>query len=71
MREYNVENMLEQLKKVYIERVVSNGFEDRYLYNDHLLQLDEDELQDFDNLKKIIGSTKANQKANDVDINAQ
>ena len=59
MRPYNVESMLEQLKKIYVERVVNNGFEDTYLYNDHLMKLDDIELQNFDNLKKIIGSTKA------------
>jgi hypothetical protein len=71
MREYNVENMLEQLKKIYVELVVNNGFEDRYLYNDNLMQLDEIELQEFDNLKAIIGSTKAIAKSGDIDVNTQ
>ena len=47
--------MLEQLKKVYVERVVRNGFEDNSLYNDELLKLGDLELQEFDDLKKIIG----------------
>ena len=72
MRSYNVEGMLEQLKKVYVERVVSNGFEDNYLYNnDHLMKLDAVALTDFDNLKGIIGSTKAIPKSGDIDINSQ
>ncbi len=67
---YNVEGMLEQLKKVYVERVVSNGFEDVFLYNnDQLMKLDDVELKDFDKLKEIIGSTKAMPKSGDIDIN--
>ena len=72
MAAYNVEGMLEQLKKVYIERVVRNGFEDGYLYNnDQLMKLDDVELNDFDKLKGIIGSTKAMPKSGDIDINKQ
>lgn len=72
MTTYNVDGMLEQLKKVYIERVVRNGFEDNHLYNkDHLMKLDAFELSDFENLKGIIGSTKAMPKSGDIDINKQ
>lgn len=72
MKTYNVNGMLEQLKKVYVERVVRNGFEDGYLYNnDQLMQLEEVELKDFDGLKKIIGSTKAMPKSGDIDLNKQ
>lgn len=72
METYNVEGMLEQLKKVYVERVVSNGFEDGYLYNnDQLMKLNDFELKDFEKLKGIIGSTKAMPKSGDIDINKQ
>lgn len=72
MKTYNVNGMLEQLKKAYVERVVRNGFEDGYLYNnDQLMQLEEVELKDFDGLKKIIGSTKAMPKSGDIDLNKQ
>ena len=53
------------------ERVVRNGFEDNSLYNDELLKLGDLELQEFDDLKKIIGQTKAMPKTNQVDINNQ
>lgn len=72
MTAYNVEGMLEQLKKVYIELVVRHGFEDGYLYNnDQLMKLTDVELKDFENLKGIIGSTKAMAKSGDIDINKQ
>ena len=68
---YNVDNMLQQLKKAYTDRVVRNGFDDRHIYNDNLLKLDDIELADFENLKKIIGSTKQAQKPKDIDVNRQ
>ena len=72
MKEYDVNKMLEQLKRVYIERVVSNGFEDSHLYNnDQLMMLDGIELEEFNGLKKIIGSTKAIPKTSEIDLNKQ
>lgn len=68
---YNVDKMLQQLKKAYTDRVVRNGFDDRHIYNDNLLKLDDIELADFENLKKIIGSTKQAQKPKDIDVNRQ
>ncbi len=72
MNAYDVDRMLEQLKKVYVDRVVRNGFEDGYLYdNDQLMKLDDVQLSEFNGLKKIIGSTKAMAKTGDIDINKQ
>ena len=70
MKAYDTEKMLGQLKKVYVERVVKNGFEDSYLYNDELLHLDSGALKEFDELKAIIGTTKAMAKTGDIDINS-
>lgn len=67
---YDTPKMLEQLKKVYVERVVRNGFEDGYLYNNDLMKLDAVELKEFDDLKKIIGTTKAMAKTGEIDINS-
>ena len=71
MKRFDVSRMLQQLKRVYVERVVRNGFEDNSLYNDELMKLDDLELREFDDLKKIIGQTKAMPKTNQVDINNQ
>lgn len=70
MNQFDVPKMLEQLKKAYVERVVRNGFEDNSLYNDELMRLDNLELKEFDELKKIIGQTKAMPKPT-VNINNQ
>jgi len=71
MKEYKVETMLAQLKRAQIEKVVQDGFENGALYNDELLKLTDVELKEFDNLKGIIGKTKAMPKSGDIDINRQ
>jgi superfamily II DNA or RNA helicase len=69
MQVYKVSELLQQLKKAYVERVVKNGFDDTKLYNDELLKLDNIQLKEFDNLKGIIGQTKALARTNEIDIN--
>ena len=71
MRQLNTEYMLQQLKRVYVERVVQNGFEDGYLYNDELMKLTDVDIKEFDELKGIIGQTKAIGKSNDITVNDQ
>ena len=72
MHQLNTEHMLQQLKRVYVERVVQNGFEDGYLYNDDMLRrLTDDEVKDFQDLKKVVGQTKAMAKSNDITVNDQ
>lgn len=71
MKPYDVNTMLGQLKRAQIEKVVQDGFENGALYNDELLKLTEVELHDFDELKGIIGKTKAMAKSGDIDINHQ
>ena len=71
MQPYNVDGLLQQLKKAYTDKVVKNGFDDKNIYNDNLLKLDDIELQDFETLKKIIGTSKQTEKVKDVNINNQ
>lgn len=71
MSRFDATHMLQQLKRIAIDRVVRNGFEDNRLYSDELLKMDDLELQEFDNLKKIIGQTKSMPKTDQVDINKQ
>ncbi len=59
MKQLDTEHMLQQLKRVYVERVVQNGFEDGYLYNDKLMRLTDVDIKEFNELKGIIGQTKA------------
>ena len=69
MATYNVERMLEELKRAYISRVTKNGCDDPRLYNMEMLRkLDAEALTKFQNLHKIIGSTKANKTPDKVDM---
>lgn len=71
MQKYNVDKLLQQLKKAYTDRVVRNGFDDKHIYNDNLLKLDGIELADLDGLKKIVGASKQTEKVKEIDINKQ
>lgn len=70
MKPYDVNAMLQQIKKVYAERVVLSGFSDTRLYNDELLKLDELDLKLFDQLKDIAKKNKATESS-DIDLNRQ
>ena len=71
MQQYNTNNLLQQLKRAYADRVVRSGFDDTNLYNDELLKLTDIEIKKFDELKGIIGKTKAAPKAKDITVNDQ
>ena len=71
MKPYDVNKMMSQLKKAQIEKVVQCGFEDGALYNDELLKLTDVDLKDFNDLKGIIGKTKAMAKTGNIDVNNQ
>lgn len=69
MKEFKVDQLLQALKKAYIEKVAKSGFDDNKLYNDELLKLDGLELEEFQKLKQIIGASNQQKKAGDIDIN--
>lgn len=71
MKEYSANKLLQQLKRAYADKVVRNGFDDSNLYSDELFMLDDVDIQKFDELKGIIGTSKAAPKANDITINDQ
>lgn len=71
MAEYSATKLLQQLKRAYADKVVRNGFDDSSLYNDELFRLDAVDIKKFDDLKGIIGTSKAAPKANDITVNDQ
>lgn len=71
MKPYNVDQMLQQLKQAYAERVVRNGFDDIKIYNDNLLKLDGLDLEKFQELQKIMGTSKQSKRINEIDVNKQ
>lgn len=69
MKDYNVDSMLTQLKKVYAEKAVRSGFEDDSLYNDNLLTLTAEDASMFNKLNAIVGKTQKQKVQNAVTIN--
>lgn len=69
MEMYSVDTMMQQLKKAHADKVVKNGFDDKNLYNDNLLKLDDLEIKEFNNLKDIIGSSKAQKQTTKIEVN--
>lgn len=69
MKPYNVSKMIQQLKRAYADKAVKNGFDDKNLYNDNLMSLDDLALSDFEKLKKIVGSSKAQTTPKSIAIN--
>ena len=53
------------------KKVVRNGFDDTNLYNDELFKLQDVDIKKFDDLKGIIGASKAAPKAKDITVNNQ
>lgn len=69
MQEYRVDTLLTKLKKVYAEKAVQTGFDDDSIYSDELLKLDDADLNDFNNLKAIVGTTKKEKQPVQLEIN--
>ena len=69
--EFTADNLLQQLKTVYVERTVRNGFADNSLYNDELLNLDDIAINEFKDVGKIIGSSDASKNFGDITVNDQ
>lgn len=71
MMPYKVDTLLAKIKRVYAEKAVRTGFYDDSLYSDELLMLKDADLKDFNNLKAIIGTTKAEKKKAKINVNNQ
>ncbi|WP_313236121.1 Eco57I restriction-modification methylase domain-containing protein [Sporosarcina ureae] len=71
MKEYSTNKLLQQLKKAYADKVVRNGFDDINLYNDELFKLQDVDIKKFDELKGIIGKSKAAPKQGNITVNDQ
>ena len=71
MQDVDLAQVMEQVKRVYIEQVVTNGFDDVHLYNDQLLKLNDLDLTKFQQLQGIIGQTKSIGTKGKVTLNQQ
>lgn len=72
MHRLSVSRMMEQLKKVYADRVLHHGFEDRLLYSNDLLHLENEDLELLQHLDAVLQSGKGSTSKKDVvSINEQ
>jgi len=72
MKSFSVDSLLTKIKRVYAEKAVRSGFEDDSLYSDELLMnLDDADVDAFNSLKAIVGSTPAEKKPLKVKINEE
>ncbi|MEE8825089.1 MAG: Eco57I restriction-modification methylase domain-containing protein [Lentilactobacillus sunkii] len=71
MKKFKVDTLLSKIKRVYAEKAVRSGFDDDSLYSDELLKLDFADLSEFNDLKAIVGTTKAEKKPVKIDVNDQ
>ena len=71
MKPYSTDSLLQQLKRAYADRAVRTGFDDVAIYSNDLLKLTKDDLSLLENLKGIIGSSKAAHNTRDININDQ
>lgn len=71
MAPLKVDSLLSKLKRAYAEKAVRTGFDDDSIYSDQLLMIKDADLQAFNRLKGIIGTTKKDKKPMKVDVNHQ
>lgn len=71
MKPFHVDSMLKKIKRAYAEKAVRSGFEDDSLYSDELLMIKDADLEDFKDLKAIVGNTRRNKVTVKVNINQQ
>ncbi|MCJ2172326.1 Eco57I restriction-modification methylase domain-containing protein [Lactobacillus kefiranofaciens] len=71
MKPYKVDRLLSKIKRAYAEKAVRTGFDDDSIYSDQLLMIRDADLDDFNNLKGIIGTTKKEKAEMKVDVNHQ
>ena len=71
MNSFDADKLLQDIKSVYAERAVRNGFDHRNLYNDNLLKLTDLDWQKFQKLDAIIGKSGKIAKPSEVTVNKQ
>ena len=71
MQQLDFKQVMQQMKKIHIERAVRSGFEDSCIYNHDLDYLSDEDKKMFATLLKIVGQTKAITKPGEIDINNQ
>ena len=71
MSEYDVPQMMRELKRAAAQAAVRNGFDDGSVYRETLFDLTSQDIDLFNKLNGIIGKSKAQNKKKDLVINQQ
>ncbi|URW71693.1 Eco57I restriction-modification methylase domain-containing protein [Lactobacillus kefiranofaciens subsp. kefirgranum] len=71
MKPFKVDRLLSKIKRAYAEKAVRTGFDDDSIYSDQLLLIRDEDVQAFNGLKAIIGTTKKDKKPMKFDVNHQ
>ncbi|MCM1136912.1 MAG: Eco57I restriction-modification methylase domain-containing protein, partial [Clostridium sp.] len=70
MQEYNVAQMMRQLKRVTVDSAIRNGFEDESIYNDNVgLVMSDSDIEIFKKLSDVLSGQKKSAKTNVVPVN--
>ena len=69
MREYDVDQMLTQLKRAYIDKVSQNGFDDAHIYNYNIGAFSEKDKEFIKHLSAIVKASNQSKAPSDIPIN--
>ncbi len=71
MEAHDVKKMMASIKHIFVMKTIRNGFDDTSLYSSRLLELTDIDLKKFEDLRKIVGSSKQTKMADTVYVNEQ
>ena len=71
MEQHDVKKMMASIKHIFVMKTIRNGFDDSSLYSSKLLKLTDIDLRKFEDLRKIVGSSKQTKTADTVYVNEQ
>ena len=69
MEQHDVKKMMASIKHIFVMKTIRNGFDDSSLYSNRLLELTDIDLEKFEDLRKIVGSSKQSKMADTVYVN--
>ena len=69
MEEHDVKKMMASIKHIFVMKTIRNGFDDSSLYSNRLLELTDIDMRKFEDLRKIVGSTKQTKMVDTVYVN--
>lgn len=69
MREYDVDQMLTQLNRAYIDKVSQNGFDDAHIYNYNIGAFSEKDKEFIKHLSAIVKASNQSKAPSDIPIN--